>query len=1016
MLVAAVMGAGRPPVEREVADEVFAALELASEMRSASPIAAASTWWIAHADTMGLRDDVRTFFARRWNAWAIYSTGDVPRAIPLLEELVRDAVRVLPEGHEEWLRASNDLGFALRVSGDPNRARRIFEEVLRIGERDLPDDHDSLLFPRHNLALVLPPGDPRAAFLLEQVVAVRAARDPEDDIQLLHVRFDLADIHWSADRYAEAAEEYERVLALLQRRFPPEDQALQIVRRNLGLSYHRLGRAARARDLWEELLSYPDEDFPTELNRLHDRSMLALMTRDAGDLPRARAIQEEVFAAYEELLSPDDAQFIGFKVDLATTRARLGDHRGAEALLRSALVALPPDHERIDVVRSNLAGALIDLRELDEARELLEGVLERREQSLPDTHPALLSARSKLSRLLMEQGDFASARLLLEDALEVLERTVPPDNPDLALTRLNLGTLVEDIERAAVLYREVLAAITPSRVPGDEQVRHARGNLVQALTLGVGDEDELRAETQLFAADLRAWFAECQTLSPRAAQETAFPAAWQVSVLLDAVELLGEGEGELFALAEESRALAAGAASAWSRTDDPKVADLRERALETRRRVQDLAGTHSPPDAVRAAVLERDRVEGELRRKLVASGELPPRVELAALAEALPPGSAAVGYRLHWTQVRARESLMAYVVFPDGELHHVKLGYVPELEALVERWRNALGTPVDGRGFAVGRDEDGDADALGAELRRWVLDPVFALTGDAETLFVCTDGPLSLVPLDALPAANADEPVGATRRILLDITFQRLLGEAPDPTAEPELLALGDVDYGEGESFPELVETGTEAREIAELFRNTAGREPRLLLGAGADVEALRELAPRTSFLHLATHGYFAPEDTLPRDGARSSEFSAASSETATELAPMSLCGLALAGANRGDGSGILTAEEIAGLDLGRCELAVLSACETSVGVRRAGQSVHSLQSALHAAGARSVVTSLWKVDDRWTRRLMELFYTYLWVEEMPRAEALWRAKTDLRREGAAVRDWAAWVLTGDPL
>ncbi len=113
--------------------------------------------------------------------------------------------------------------------------------------------------------------------------------------------------------------------------------------------------------------------------------------------------------------------------------------------------------------------------------------------------------------------------------------------------------------------------------------------------------------------------------------------------------------------------------------------------------------------------------------------------------------------------------------------------------------------------------------------------------------------------------------------------------------------------------------------------------------------------------------------------------------------------------------SGILTAEELSGLDLSVCDLAVLSACETNVGIRRAGQGIQSPQTALHAAGARTAITSLWKVDDAATRKLMERFYTNLWVEEMGKADALWKAKCDLRAEGHPVRDWAAWVLSGDP-
>jgi CHAT domain-containing protein len=136
--------------------------------------------------------------------------------------------------------------------------------------------------------------------------------------------------------------------------------------------------------------------------------------------------------------------------------------------------------------------------------------------------------------------------------------------------------------------------------------------------------------------------------------------------------------------------------------------------------------------------------------------------------------------------------------------------------------------------------------------------------------------------------------------------------------------------------------------------------------------------------------------------------------DTIVGFLPETLCGLALAGANHGS-NGRLTAEELATLDLTNCELAVLSACETNVGIRRAGQGIQSLQTALHAAGARTAITSLWKVSDAATMRLFELFYTKLWSEKLGPADALWQAKMALRAEGHPTRDWAGWVLTGDP-
>jgi CHAT domain-containing protein len=107
---------------------------------------------------------------------------------------------------------------------------------------------------------------------------------------------------------------------------------------------------------------------------------------------------------------------------------------------------------------------------------------------------------------------------------------------------------------------------------------------------------------------------------------------------------------------------------------------------------------------------------------------------------------------------------------------------------------------------------------------------------------------------------------------------------------------------------------------------------------------------------------------------------------------------------------------------LSRCELAVLSACCSSFGLRRAGQGVASLQMALHMAGARTAVTALWKVPDEATKDLMLDFYRRLWFQRTPKHRALWEAKMRIR--GAtnlgggpkySTADWSAWVLTGDP-
>ena len=132
------------------------------------------------------------------------------------------------------------------------------------------------------------------------------------------------------------------------------------------------------------------------------------------------------------------------------------------------------------------------------------------------------------------------------------------------------------------------------------------------------------------------------------------------------------------------------------------------------------------------------------------------------------------------------------------------------------------------------------------------------------------------------------------------------------------------------------------------------------------------------------------------------------------------LAGLALAGANldpnldpaRDDG--LLTATEVSSLDLSACRLAVLSACQSSLGASRAGEGLQSLRRGFHEAGADSVVASLWKVDDVITQRLMHTFYEELWKNGRSVSDALRRARLAIRRENEDPYYWAAFTLSGE--
>jgi len=191
--------------------------------------------------------------------------------------------------------------------------------------------------------------------------------------------------------------------------------------------------------------------------------------------------------------------------------------------------------------------------------------------------------------------------------------------------------------------------------------------------------------------------------------------------------------------------------------------------------------------------------------------------------------------------------------------------------------------------------------------------------------------------------------------------------------------------------------------EECDYVRSRAEKTLRTYLHTGDDAveECLKNYSGHSpSILHVATHGYFNPSD---------------SSSTL-----LNMSGLVFAGANNrlsekglpdGIDDGILTALEISELDLSQTRLAVLSACETGLGVVKS-DGLFGLQRGFKLAGVHSIVMSLWNVADDATSLFMRRFYSYLLQGHSPR-EALEHARDYLRRGNRFSHPyyWAGFVL-----
>jgi CHAT domain-containing protein len=222
--------------------------------------------------------------------------------------------------------------------------------------------------------------------------------------------------------------------------------------------------------------------------------------------------------------------------------------------------------------------------------------------------------------------------------------------------------------------------------------------------------------------------------------------------------------------------------------------------------------------------------------------------------------------------------------------------------------------------------------------------------------------------------------------------------------------------------FGQLPASANEANAVVTLWNRTQRNTVRLI-GTAATEGAFKAQAAGHRVLHLATHGFFLGGRCAPQSDATTRE--GGSTRIAREN-PLLLSGLILAGANRRDATppdqedGVLTAEEVAALNLTGVEWAVLSGCDTGVGEIRAGEGVFGLRRAFQLAGAKTVIMSLWPVDDQATQRWMSALYANRLTRNLSSADAVRQASLSVlhlrRTNGVSTHPlyWAAFVAAGD--
>ncbi|MBP7865601.1 MAG: CHAT domain-containing protein [Acidobacteria bacterium] len=839
---------------------------------------------------------------------------------------------------------------------------------------------------------------------------------------------ELGIANWQQGRLAETIAAFERSLALRERGAPGGFLYAEICS-NYGLALWKRSDLDAAQQMIERGIAILETLPGVELDLARSLNNLGLIAWNRGDLPEAEAIFNRALRL-KETLDPGGQSSAFTLNNLANVAKDRSDLGTAENYLRRALEIFErtgADPIALSGVVDNLGTILFLRQDFDGAQGFLERALEIRENATKDSLETANSLNN-LGSLSFDRGELSKAGEYFQRVLEIRNR-LAPESLHVASAELTLGRLVmvmgklDEAERRFLHAKAIYERLAPrSHHMGEvlarlAELRERQGREEEALALlrQVLEIRRVSCPGGIWEAMACAELGKLNRALSRTAEALSFlrrsvdclesqigrlggteeargefRAAYEgyYHQLMDLLVERGDTE-EAFRVYERSRARHL--LSLLSQRELRFTADLPEDLDRKRRRVdREFAGaleamTRLDPDKdrekfaslrVRLDTLERER-EAVLARIRTVSPRLaalqePRPLDAAGAVKALDEGRLLLAYSV------GEDNTLVFSLSRRTGLHAYRVGL--GREALSDRildFRSRVRSAVEGAWSPEA------AWAVATRLSEALLGPALGDIAANDRLLVVPDGPLHLLPFDALAvdARTARGPaLGSGRKRAWLVEWKPLLyaasatvfaelraRQAGRVAGSPGLTAFGDPRYpvwgasdrppvpalrGLRGAMAPLPWSGVEVSAVAGAWKGAAAT----YTGDAATERQARQAAPGTRLLHFACHG--RADGRFPLNSAL------------------------LLSIGKADGpaeeDGVLQAWEIMeGMRLD-ADLVTLSACDTGLGKAAGGEGMIGLTRAFQYAGARTVVASLWEVSDDATVELMRGFYRQL--------------------------------------
>ncbi len=997
--------------------------------------------------------------------------GNYEKAESLYNESIAIQKKVLGENHPDYATSLNNFAGLYMSMGKYEKAEQFYIQATTIVKKVLGENHQYYATNMNNLAgLYMNMGNYKKAeqFYIQATAIIKNVLGENHSYYAGSLQ-NLGLLYSHMDNYEKAEQLFIQAAALRKQLKGEAHPEYATLLHNLAELYEDMGNYEKAEQLFiqvtgikKTLLGENHPDYAGSLNSL------AALYASIGKYEKAEPLFIQATAITKKMLGEAHPYYATSLSDMALLYTNMGNYEKAEQFFIQAVAigkrTLGENHPYYATSLNNLALLYTNMENYEKAEELFIQTAAITKKALGENSVGYAGNLNNLARLYEKKGDYKKAEPVHIQAKEIFKTVLGENHPYYATSLNNLAVLYKNMgkyEKAEPLFiqatairKTVLGENHPdyaTSLTNEAGLYESLGNYEKAEPLlTMGNKIKIKNLLDIFSTlsekEKGSYLANNVSLNNTNnsflynntnVTSSFYKENYNLQLLLKSLSL-SDTKNSLEAVRNSKDTAINKLLVQWQ---NDKISLSKQYALPVTSRKAGLKELET----------ETENLEKDLSRKssVFRKQQNAARISMKDVQNSLQQDEVAiefVSFKLYNKKWTDSTIYAAYIVNKkDPVPQFVPLFEEKQLQQLLDDSRKISRTPAKffyGDGVFAPKDK---STRQGEALCKLIWQPLEPYLTGVKKISYSPAGKLFSIAFHALPVGNDSLLMEKYQLQQYTSTRQVALRNTENQTVNPGSITLfGNADFsmdsvqltkqstgmsdgyvsrsvyspsvraGDFEPWKSLPGSAEEVNFIKQLFdkNKIAAKSFAQTTASEENLKALNGNSPQ--ILHIATHGFFLPDLNKAKKDKESSQ---ANVYTLADD-PLLRTGLILAGGNyawsgkiplEGVEDGVVSAYEIAQLNLSNTELVVLSACETALGDVKGSEGVFGLQRAFKMAGVKKMIVSLWKVPDGETAELMTAFYTY-WMKGKTINDSFAQAQADMRKKYSPFY-WAAFVM-----